>query len=237
MAGPFPPPSIPHPPVQPFPFPSAVVRYWIGNRHLRHCAYKSYKSDPEIFQIWCATTAILRGGKRQDGTFITENDFKSDATTLTVGRSKVPCIGFNYRALAKNYMCGSAAVWCGSAALTSEAVTSPFSMPTTPTRFWSASRSATLTCSAFRLLPVCGAADNEHLRNLHSGAQQSDLPNTGEVQRNGGNISNTPIDIGDFESFGAVFWVAMRRSDYDNVPTYCSVDEKASPRRTRDCKF
>ncbi|KAH7731434.1 Protein UNC-16 c [Aphelenchoides avenae] len=60
------------------------------------------------------------------------------------------------------------------------------------------------------------------------------MPNSGEVQRNGGGIPNTPIDIGDFESFGAVFWVAMRRSDYDEVPTYCAVDEKASPRRTRD---
>ncbi|KAH7731433.1 JNK-associated leucine-zipper protein [Aphelenchoides avenae] len=34
-------------------------------------------------KIWCAAAAILRGGKAQDGAFITDNDFKSDATTIT----------------------------------------------------------------------------------------------------------------------------------------------------------
>ncbi|KAI6177091.1 JNK-interacting protein 3 [Aphelenchoides bicaudatus] len=55
-----------------------------------------------------------------------------------------------------------------------------------------------------------------------------------ELVRNGGYQTNFPADIGANEAFGQVSYVKMRSSDVDNIPTFCSEDEKASPKRSRD---
>jgi hypothetical protein len=46
-----------------------------------------------------------------------------------------------------------------------------------------------------------------------------------------------PSDVGANETFGQVSWVKLRSSDIDSVPTFCSEDEKASPKRGRDCEL
>lgn len=57
-----------------------------------------------------------------------------------------------------------------------------------------------------------------------------------DLLRDGGYQTNLPADIGATETFGQVYWIKMRSSNVDNVPTFCSEDEKASPKRSRDCK-
>ncbi|KAI6241015.1 JNK-interacting protein [Aphelenchoides fujianensis] len=84
--------------------------------------------------------------------------------------------------------------------------------------------------------PVC----TSHMLCISSvpGVRQGDymVEEKGEDQlsRDGGFLNTLPADIGIHESFGQVYWVQLRSSDVDDVPTFCSVDEKASPKRARD---
>lgn len=54
----------------------------------------------------------------------------------------------------------------------------------------------------------------------------------------GGYFKQILPDIGDASTFGSVNYVELRESECDDgIPTFCSVDEKQSPRRSRDCNF
>lgn len=71
------------------------------------------------------------------------------------------------------------------------------------------------------------------------GVRKSDYPNDNQhtnLIRDGGYFEQIPNDIAnEKEQFGAVQWIPVRR-DTDEPPTYISVDEKASPKRERNCK-
>ena len=89
----------------------------------------------------------------------------------------------------------------------------------------------------------CFNVGEAHLLSVASvaGVRESDYPADekadGEAHlKAGGYVKGLPVDVGDHEAFGEVTWVTIRRSDIDDIPTYCSVDEKASPRRERNCK-
>jgi hypothetical protein len=71
------------------------------------------------------------------------------------------------------------------------------------------------------------------------GVRKSDYPNDDQhtnLIRDGGYLEQMPNDIAsEKEQFGAVQWIPIRR-DSDAPPTYCSVDDKGSPKRERTCK-
>lgn len=57
-----------------------------------------------------------------------------------------------------------------------------------------------------------------------------------DLTRAGGYLDTVHPDVGADEHFGQVTWTKLRSSDVDNVPTFCGEDEKASPKRQRDCE-
>lgn len=89
----------------------------------------------------------------------------------------------------------------------------------------------------------CFNVGEAHLLSVASvaGVRESDYPHdetptSEKYTRQGGYVKDLPADAGEHEAFGAVQWVELRRSDIDEIPTYCSIDEKSSPRRERNCK-
>lgn len=86
----------------------------------------------------------------------------------------------------------------------------------------------------------CFNVGEAHLLSVASvaGVRESDYPaedkDGKEYLRNGGYVKNLPPDVGDHEAFGEITWVDLRRSDVDDIPTYCSINEKSSPRRERN---
>lgn len=90
----------------------------------------------------------------------------------------------------------------------------------------------------------CFNVGEAHLLSVASvaGVRESDYPHdetpiAEKYNREGGYVKDLPVDAGEHEAFGAVSWIELRRSDIDDIPTYCSIDEKSSPRRERNCKI
>lgn len=87
----------------------------------------------------------------------------------------------------------------------------------------------------------CFNACDAHILCVASvqGVRKSDYPNDDQhtnLIRDGGYLEQMPNDIAsEKEQFGAVQWVPVRR-DSDEPPTYISIDEKASPKRERNCR-
>lgn len=82
---------------------------------------------------------------------------------------------------------------------------------------------------------------------VHQADVRADEDFRSKLTCNGGYLKETSTALkemmGDWEAFGAVSYVPLRRSDCnveeddgDDVPTYCALDEKSSPKRSRDCK-
>jgi hypothetical protein len=75
---------------------------------------------------------------------------------------------------------------------------------------------------------------------VHESEIRADEDFRSKLTCDAGYLKDPPIDIGDFETFGAVYYVQLRRldSEEEDVPTYLAVEEKkSSPKRTRDCEF
>uniref|UniRef100_A0A915E2I6 RH2 domain-containing protein n=1 Tax=Ditylenchus dipsaci TaxID=166011 RepID=A0A915E2I6_9BILA len=99
---------------------------------------------------------------------------------------------------------------------------------------WSLNESSSLiwcfvACSS-HLLCIASVA------GVHESEVRVDEDFRSKLTCDGGYLKEVPIDIGDCDSFGAVYYVQLRKMDVtEDVPTYCAVEEhKPSPKRNRD---
>uniref|UniRef100_A0A7E4W6I5 JNK-interacting protein n=1 Tax=Panagrellus redivivus TaxID=6233 RepID=A0A7E4W6I5_PANRE len=186
-------------------------------------------------KIWCAAGVALHGGKTKDGGYIVgDSVFYADVSNLSPDEASPPdtnrvdLLDFEIRQQQREKYEQEFSIWeCSSL-------------------IWVCSsnerRSFVTILDANNPNNVieCFNVGEAHLLSVSSvaGVRESDYPaeddNSKEYNREGGYVKDLPADVGEHETFGAVTWVELRRSDVNDIPTYCSVDEKTSPRRERN---
>ncbi|CAD5217693.1 unnamed protein product [Bursaphelenchus okinawaensis] len=180
------------------------------------CCRPLLDQQPSL-RIWCASGSILYGGKDLNGRYIT------DDSSLYADPTKFwPSDETQQKLLLEQWPIweSSSLVWICSSNEKRSYVT-------------------VLDSNNPNCIIDCFSVCTSHLLCISSvpGALEDDVELTdpkGTYVRQGGYITNLPSDLAATETFGQVHWVDLRPSDVDDVPTFCSVDEKASPKRSRD---
>ncbi|KAI6235522.1 hypothetical protein M3Y95_00060500 [Aphelenchoides besseyi] len=183
------------------------------------CCRPLLDQQPSL-KIWCAAGAMLHGGLNKDGNFIIgDSIFYSDPLK---GISEKIDSSLNSKLLEERFIWEtSSLVFVGSSNEKRSYVT-------------------ILDANNPNCILECFGVCSSHMLCISSvpGVRQGDYmveeKSDDELSRDGGYLDTLPADIGIHEAFGQVYWVQLRNSDVDDVPTYCSVDEKASPKRARD---
>uniref|UniRef100_A0A914D9M4 JNK-interacting protein 3 n=1 Tax=Acrobeloides nanus TaxID=290746 RepID=A0A914D9M4_9BILA len=176
-------------------------------------------------KIWCAAGVTLLGGRTRDGGYIVgESVFYNDDDSHSVSEETTPIEGNTTQQIEKlnhenAFWEYSSLIWvCSSNERRSFVTIFDGNNPN-------------------NILECFNACDS-HILSVASvpGVRKSDYPNDDQhtnLIRDGGYLEQIPNDIAsEKEQFGAVQWIPIRR-DSDAPPTYCSVDDKGSPKRER----
>uniref|UniRef100_A0AC34PW64 Uncharacterized protein n=1 Tax=Panagrolaimus sp. JU765 TaxID=591449 RepID=A0AC34PW64_9BILA len=185
-------------------------------------------------KIWCAAGVALHGGRTKDGGYIVgDSVFYSDLPDDTAEQAppnsnRVDLLDYELRSQQQEKLEQEFSIWeCSSL-------------------IWVCSSNerrsfvTILDANNPNNIIECFNVGEAHLLSVASvaGVRESDYPaedkDGKEYLRNGGYVKNLPPDVGDHEAFGEITWVDLRRSDVDDIPTYCSINEKSSPRRERN---
>ncbi|CAD5222446.1 unnamed protein product [Bursaphelenchus xylophilus] len=180
------------------------------------CCRPLLDQQPSL-RIWCASGSVLYGGKNTDGEYIIgDSSFYSDPVKY------MPSDPIQKKRLMEQWPIweSSSLVWiCSSNEKRSYVTILDSNNPNCIVECFSVCTSHLLCISS-----VPGVREDD--------AQLEDAKET--FVRQGGYLTNLLSDLGATDTFGQVHWVDLRSSEVDEVPTYCSVDEKASPKRSRD---
>uniref|UniRef100_A0A0N4ZNU3 JNK-interacting protein n=1 Tax=Parastrongyloides trichosuri TaxID=131310 RepID=A0A0N4ZNU3_PARTI len=192
-------------------------------------------------KIWCAAGVTLRGGRTKDGGYIIgESIFYSDPnssvdsdsfTPPTSIADKVDELDYELKAHLKESRENEMLTWESSSLVWICSSNERKSLVTI--------LDANNPNNILETFNVCAS----HILCVATvpGVRESDYPNddnavsvSEQFIKDGGYIKELPNDLVDCKEFGAVEWVPLRVSEVDDIPTYCNVGEKASPRRIRD---
>uniref|UniRef100_A0AAF5DB23 RH1 domain-containing protein n=1 Tax=Strongyloides stercoralis TaxID=6248 RepID=A0AAF5DB23_STRER len=192
-------------------------------------------------KIWCASGVTLRGGRTKDGGYIIgESIFYSDPnssidsdsfTPPTSIADKVEELDYELKSQLKESRENEMLTWESSSLVWICSSNEKKSLVTII--------DANNPNNVLETFNVCAS----HILCVSTvpGVRESDYPGddntiliSEQFIKEGGYLKDLPGDLNDCKNFGAVEWIPLRVSEVDNIPTYCNVDEKASPRRIRD---
>uniref|UniRef100_A0AC35FPW3 Uncharacterized protein n=1 Tax=Panagrolaimus sp. PS1159 TaxID=55785 RepID=A0AC35FPW3_9BILA len=187
-------------------------------------------------KIWCASGVALHGGRTKDGGYIVGDsvfyaDFSNSSNddSAPSDANRVDLLDYELRIQQREKLEQEFSIWeCSSLV-------------------WVCSSNerrsfvTILDANNPNNIIECFNVGEAHLLSVASvaGVRESDYPHdetpiAEKYNRQGGYVKDLPTDAGEHEAFGAVSWIELRRSDIDDIPTYCSIDEKSSPRRERN---
>uniref|UniRef100_A0A0N5BYZ7 JNK-interacting protein n=1 Tax=Strongyloides papillosus TaxID=174720 RepID=A0A0N5BYZ7_STREA len=177
-------------------------------------------------KIWCASGVTLRGGRTKDGGYIIDS-----FTPPTSIADKVEELDYELKNQLKesreNEMLtweSSSLVWiCSSNEKKSLVTILDTNNPNNVLETFNVCASHILCVST-----VPGVRESDYP------SDDNTIPINEQFIKEGGYLKDLPGDLNDCSNFGAVEWIGLRVSEVDNIPTYCNIDEKASPRRIRD---
>jgi len=76
----------------------------------------------------------------------------------------------------------------------------------------------------------------ENVLGVHESEIRIDEDHRSTLTCDGGYLRDVPADIGDHSEFGAVSFIKLKQMGGDDTaPTYVPVEDRPSPKRSRDC--